>query len=149
MLLPLSIIFVSDLILDVHYSRSLLCVETLSRYVALGLVICLGWAVRKQGRLWLVIPASVAGSVLFYAITNAASWITDAGYQKTFAGLMQALTTGLPGYEPTWMFFRSTFVSDMLFTGLFVVCMAVTGSRAPTEENARKGGGFGVVEKMT
>lgn len=132
-LLPLSIIFVSDLILNAHYHRSLLCAEMLSRYIALGLVICLGWAVRKQGRLWLVIPASILGSVSFYAITNAASWISDPGYQKTLAGLMQALTTGLPGYASTWTFFRSTFVSDMLFTGLFVLCMAVTASHRPAE----------------
>jgi len=130
-LLPLSIIFVSDVIINAHAHKPLLAVEMLSRYFALGLTVWAGWMIRKYGRLWMVIPASLVGSVAFYAITNAGSWISDPGYQKTFAGLMQSLTTGLPGYEPTWMFFRSTFVSDMLFTGLFVLCMAVTRNRTP------------------
>src|ERR1700677_568159 len=96
-ILPVSIIFISDLILNAHYHASLFCLEMLSRYIALALVIGLGWAIRKQGRQWLAIPASLLGSVSFYAITNTASWISDAGYQKTFAGWLQALTTGLPG----------------------------------------------------
>ena len=45
--------------------------------------------------------------------------------RKNFAGLIQALTVGLPQYSatPTWMFFRNSLVSDLLFTGLFVLCM--------------------------
>jgi hypothetical protein len=81
-----------------------------------------------------VLSASVCGSFLFYVVTNTASWFGEPAYAKTVAGWLQALTTGQPGYEPTWMFFRSTLVSDLLFTGLFVVCMAAT--RAPGQEPA-------------
>ena len=44
---------------------------------------------------------------------------------KNVAGLIQALTVGLPQYgsTPTWMFFRNSLVSDLLFTLLFVACM--------------------------
>jgi hypothetical protein len=51
--------------------------------------------------------------------------LSDPGYVKSFAGLVQALTVGLPQYSatPTWMFFRNSVVSDLLFTGLFVLCM--------------------------
>ncbi len=77
----------------------------------------------------MALPASVLASLSFSIITNTGSWLTDAGYAKTFAGWSQALITGLPGYAPTWTFFRSTFVSDLLFTALFVLCMAVTGNR--------------------
>ena len=53
--------------------------------------------------------------MLFYVITNAFSWLTDPGYVKNFAGLIQALTVGLPQYSatPTWMFFRNSLVSDL------------------------------------
>ena len=39
---------------------------------------------------------------------------------------LQALTVGLPQYgaTPTWMFFRNSLVSDLLFTLLFVACMS-------------------------
>jgi hypothetical protein len=136
-LLPLGIILVSDVILNAYvYHASLFCWEMFSRYVALGLVIGLGWAVRKQGRLWPVIPASIAGSLGFYIITNSASWISNPVYQKTLAGWVQALTTGVPAYPPTWLFYRSTLVSDLLFTGLFVLCMVATASRAADVEAA-------------
>ena len=86
----------------------------------------LGLALSSRPSLRTLIPASLAGSTLFYAITNAFSWLTDPGYLKNFGGLIQALTVGLPQYgsTPTWMFFRNSLVSDLLFTLLFVACMS-------------------------
>jgi len=75
-----------------------------------------------------LLPASIAGSFIFYVITNAFSWLSDPGYVKNFAGLVQALTVGLPGYAPTWMFFRNSLVSDLFFTAIFVLCMNVARS---------------------
>jgi hypothetical protein len=49
-------------------------------------------------------------------------------------GWIQALTTGLPGYPPTWTFFRNTLLSGGLFTGLFVGAMKLTAAREPQEE---------------
>ncbi len=62
----------------------------------------------------------------YKAITNAFAWLTDPGYAKNFAGLIQALTVGLPQYSatPSWMFFRNSLLGDLLFTLLFVVCMS-------------------------
>ena len=69
---------------------------------------------------------------MFYAITNAFSWLTDPGYVKNFTGLIQALTVGLPQYgaTPTWMFFRNSLVSDLLFSLLVVACMSLSGRSA-------------------
>ena len=69
--------------------------------------------------------ASITGSILFYVITNAFSWLSDPGYSKNLAGFIQSLTAGLPQYSatPTWMFFRNSLASDLVFTGLFFVCM--------------------------
>ena len=51
--------------------------------------------------------------------------LTDAGYAKNLAGMIQSLTVGLTSYSatPSWMFFRNSLLSDLLFTGLFVLCM--------------------------
>ena len=61
---------------------------------------------------------------------NVFSWLSEPGYVKNFAGLIQALTVGLPQYSatPTWMFFRNSVVSDLLFTGVFVLCMNLVRS---------------------
>jgi hypothetical protein len=127
--LPLIALFVSDLLLNLHYHASLVATEMVSRYVALGLIVAIGWALRERARFATILPASLAGSILFYFITNTGSWLDNPGYAKTAAGWTQALITGIPGYAPTWMFFRSTLVSDLLFTALFVACMAATLQR--------------------
>jgi len=91
---------------------------------------------QNRASLKTLLPASIVGSTIFYAITNAFSWLSDPGYAKNFAGLIQALTTGLPQYSatPSWMFFRNSLISDLLFTLLFVLCMnfgrSMEGSRA-------------------
>jgi hypothetical protein len=72
-----------------------------------------------------LLPASVLGSTIFYLVVNTFSWLSDPGYAKDFAGLIQAQTVGLPQYgsTPTWMFFRNTILSDLFFTLLFVASM--------------------------
>ena len=123
--LPLAALFLSDIVLNMHYSAPLLAPEIVCRYFALGLVGWIGLAVANNPSWKTLLPASLAGSTLFYVITNVFSWLSEPGYVKNFAGLIQALTIGLPQYSatPTWMFFRNSVVSDLLFTGLFVLCM--------------------------
>ena len=122
---PFAALLASDLVLDIYYGASLFDPLIFCRYFAFALVGLLGLAVSKRVSLKTIVPASLAGSALFYAITNAFSWLTDPGYMKNFDGLIQALTVGLPQYSatPTWMFFRNSLVSDLLFTLLFVACM--------------------------
>jgi hypothetical protein len=64
--------------------------------------------------------------------------LSDPGYAKNFAGLIQSLTIGLPQYSatPTWMFFRNSLVSDLIFTGLFVVCMNAGRGMGRSRERA-------------
>ena len=122
---PFAALLASDLVLDVYYRASLLDPLIFSRYLAFALVGLLGLLISRRPSLKTVLPASVAGSLLFYTMTNAVSWLTDPGYLKNFGGLVQALTVGLPQFSatPTWMFFRNSVVSDLLFTLLFVACM--------------------------
>ena len=122
--LPLAALLISDLALDFYYGASLADPLILCRYVAFALVGLLGLAISRRASLKTIIPASLAGSTIFYVITNFFSWLTDPGYVKNFAGLVQSLTVGLPQYAaPTWMFFRNSLVSDLFFSVLFVACM--------------------------
>ncbi len=59
---------------------------------------------------------TIASSVLYFLVTNAAVWAFTAMYSKTFAGLMQSYFMAIP-------FFRASFASDMLYTGAFVAAM--------------------------
>jgi len=120
---PLGALFVSDLVLNHHYGASLLDAQIVCRYFALALVCGIGWALQNRASLKTLLPASIAASILFYLVTNVFSWWSDPGYAKDFAGLIQALTVGLPAYSatPTWMFFRNSLFSNLFFTLLFVL----------------------------
>ena len=122
---PMVALFLSDVILNVHYSASLFTGHILGRYLALALIGCIGLVLQNRASLKTLLPASIVSSTLFYFISILFSWLSDPGYIKNFAGLIQALTVGLPQYSatPSWMFFRNSLASDLLFTVLFVACM--------------------------
>lgn len=124
---PLVTLFISDAIINFRYGAPLLDPQILVRYAALALVGLVGVLLQNRVSLKTLLPASFVGSTLFYLITNVFSWLSDPGYAKNFAGLIQSLTVGLPQYSatPTWMFFRNSLISDLVFTCLFVVCMSV------------------------
>ena len=122
---PMIALLISDVVLNIHYGFSLLSPFVASHYLGFALVGGLGLLLQNRASLKTLLPASIAASVIFYVVTNTVSWVFDPGYVKNFAGLIQALTVGLPQYSatPTWMFFRNSIVSDLFFTLLFVACM--------------------------
>jgi hypothetical protein len=122
---PLLALFLSDSILNFYYGQPLLTPFIAGRYFVLALICVLGWALEGRASLRRLLPASLAGSTLFYIVTNTFSWMSDAGYVKSAAGWVQALTVGLPQYSatPTWMFFRNSLLSDLVFTTAFVLCL--------------------------
>jgi hypothetical protein len=122
---PLITLFISDAIINFRYGAPLLDPQILLRYFALAVVGGLGVLFQNRASLKTLLPASIAGSMIFYTITNAFSWLSDPGYAKNLGGLIQALTVGLPQYSatPSWMFFRNSLISDLLFTLLFVISM--------------------------
>lgn len=122
---PLLALFVSDVILNLHYGASILSPLIVGRYLALVVVGCLGVLLQNRASLLTLLPASIAGSSILYLISNTFSWLSDPGYVKSLAGLIQAQTVGLPAYSatPTWMFFRNSLASDLIFTAVFLLCV--------------------------
>ncbi|HEV8617865.1 MAG TPA: DUF6580 family putative transport protein [Candidatus Udaeobacter sp.] len=122
---PLITLFISDAVINFRYGAPLLDPQILLRYFALAVVGGLGVLLQYRASLKTLLPASIVGSTIFYAMTNAFSWLSDPGYAKNLGGLIQALTVGLPQYSatPSWMFFRNSLISDLLFTLLFVISM--------------------------
>jgi hypothetical protein len=135
---PMAALLISDIVLNFHYGFSLFSPFVLSHYVGFAIIGCLGLFLQRRASWKTLLPASIIASLIFYVVTNSVSWIYDPGYAKNFAGLIQSLTVGLPQYSatPTWMFFRNSLVSDLIFTGLFVVCMNVGRSMGRSRERA-------------
>ena len=135
---PLVTLFISDAVLNFRYGAPLLDPQILCRYLALALVGWIGLLLQYRASVRTLLPASIVGSTIFYVITNAFSWLSDPGYAKNLAGLIQALTVGLPQYSatPSWMFFRNSLLSDLIFTGLFILCMHWGRSPAPARASS-------------
>jgi hypothetical protein len=122
---PLIALFISDFVLNWHYNASWFDSLILCRYLTLALIGVIGWSLQNRASLKTMLPASILGSTIFYVVTCVFGWLTDAGYAKNFAGLIQSLTIGLTDYSgtPSWMFYRNSLVSDLVFTFVFVLAV--------------------------
>ena len=83
---PLSVLFISDAVLNFHYGAPLFTWRILCRYAVLILVGVLGLFLRKNLRLKTFLPACIFGSVIFTVVTKTFSWLADPGYRKDFSG---------------------------------------------------------------
>ena len=127
--LPLSVLLGTDLLLNLfYYHESFLTPYMLVKTLAFVGIIALGRLFKPNMSWGKLVCGGLIGAILFYLVTNTASWLDNSGYPKTLAGLWQALTTGLPGLPPTWTFFRNSLLSTLLFTSLFVGAMKLTSA---------------------
>jgi hypothetical protein len=134
-ILPMVTLLVVDLALNVfYYAVPAVSAYTLIKVAAYAGIIWVGSKMKASDSWWKLLGGGVLGALLFYFVTNTASWIFDPGYMKTLNGWWQALTTGLPGYPPTWMFLKNTLLSGGLFTGLFAGVMKVSEALEEAEE---------------
>jgi len=133
--LPFGVLLVTDIGLNLLiYKASLINGWMLANYVSYAAIIWLGQRFGSRGP-WLgLLGGGLLGALLFYLVTNTAAWLSDPGYSKTLAGWFQALTTGLPGFPPTWAFFWKTLASGGLFTGLFAGAMKMAEQVEPEPE---------------
>lgn len=134
--LPLGVMAATDIGLSFFYWHvNPFRPELLLNYAIYVGLIALGKWLGKGAAFWKLLLGGVLGAALFYVLTNTLSWLTDPGYAKTLAGWIQALFTGLPGYPPSWEFFRNTLLSGGLFTALFAGAAKAT-EESPAEKMA-------------
>ena len=132
--LPLATIIVTDILLNVFaYDVTVLDPRLVTNWMILALFVVLAkWLARRRsyGRVFL---GTLFGALLFYLVSNSVSWMVNPAYAKTIAGWVQALTVGLPGFPPTWMFGIKTLLGTGLFTGLFAGAMKLSEAMDATE----------------
>jgi hypothetical protein len=115
--LPLGTMLATDVALNVFYYHT----APVGGYLALNYLIyaALIWLGRRTGArapFLKLLLGGLFGAIVFYLVTNTLSWLQNPAYLKTLAGWIQALTSGQPGFPPTWMFFhdgRFKFSSDL------------------------------------
>ena len=110
--------------------------EILSPIIGFYAMVALAKVFRNSSPLK-IFGGSILGAVMFYLITNTLSWAFDPLYApKSLSTLGQALWTGLPGYAPTWLFFRNAMIAQALFSGIFLAATR-TISLAPSKKTAK------------
>jgi hypothetical protein len=148
-LLPLGCIFVTDIGLNFYYQYKLHIADVWSaanvanlvfNYVAYAVLIFLGRRFKPQSSLLGLIGGGIFGAILFYFITNTASWLFNPfhnpEYTKTLLGWIIALTKGTGGYPSTWEFFRNTLLSGGIFTALLGAMGKLTAAESPADKTA-------------
>jgi hypothetical protein len=133
LILPMAALLLSDALLNAHYGVPILSVQLLWTLPCYLVAVGIGWMIReRRAGLWPIMGGTLLSSCFFYLVTNTGCWLGFAAYPQTLAGWVQALTVGLPGYEPTWMFFRNSLLGDVLFAALFVAVERSIQSRRVT-----------------
>jgi hypothetical protein len=133
-LVPFAALLLSDLYIDrwyaMHYGYEWRTSGVVIRLLCFAAALGIGRLVATR-RSWAnLLSGALGGSLLFYFVTNTATWAGDSFYAGTAAGWWQAMTVGHPEFPPTLLFFRNTFVSDMLFTTAFAGVMELSARRA-------------------
>lgn len=108
-LVPLAGLFVSDLALGLH---GLLPVV----YGAFALIVCLGFWLRSRRTVFSIAAATLASSVLFFALSNLGVWAFDSLYPRTWEGLVACYIAAIPFFQNALL--GDAFYSAILFGGL-------------------------------
>lgn len=99
-------------------------------YACIALSALLGFGLRGKVSGARVLGYSLAGSVLFFLVTNFGTWAFGSMYPKTGAGLAAAYTAGIPFFQ--WTVLGTLFYAALLFGGFMLLRRQVPALRAET-----------------
>lgn len=120
--LPLLIIGFTDVILSWHATVPF-------TWGAFALTGWLGWWVRQRTSPGRIATASLAGSVLFFLISNFGVWAVGGIYPRTAAGLWHCYVAAIP-------FFRNGLAGDLVYTALLFGGYALAAGRLAARRTA-------------
>lgn len=102
---PLLAWFIGDIFLGFHALQPVI-------YSLILLMAIAGWLLRGRVKVWSVLGFSLAGSVVFFLVTNFFVWLTSGMYENTFSGLVQSYVMAIP-------FFHNSLLGDLVFNAVF------------------------------
>jgi hypothetical protein len=115
-LVPVAAMLLSDLIIGFHSTM-------LPVYLSFIAIVGLGLVLKRRVTVVNTISTSLAASIIFYLVTNFASWASGMmPYPMNVAGLMQSYIAGLP-------FFLNGIVGDLFYTSVLFGAVYLVSSR--------------------
>ena len=111
LLVPLAALMISDYAV-IHFlyggRYAWFTPYTWTGFLLVGLI---GWTLRRKLSVVGVLGASLAGSVVFFVVSNFGVWMGWKLYPATVGGLIDCYVAALP-------FFRNTVIGDLAYAGL-------------------------------
>ena len=133
-IVPLVGMFVSDLVLGFVHGGTYFEYFTHAGfwlvYACIALTTLMGFNLRGRVSGARVLGYSLAGSVLFFLVTNFGTWATGTMYPHNAQGLMAAYVAGIPFFQ--WTVLGTLFYSAVLFGGFALLRRRVPALRAQT-----------------
>jgi len=134
-IVPISVLFVSDLALAMLLGYPAFSSAQFVSWTCILAVVGIGRLLSKASFSTPRFFSALIGSGLFlYVVTNTVAWIGNPSYPRGLGGLWMSLTTGLPGFPPSWMFYRNALVSDLVF-GVLLLAVWALARRTAREDS--------------
>ena len=93
-------------------------------YLCIAASVVLGFGLRGRARAGRVLAYCLAGSVLFFVVTNFGAWLASPMYPRSGTGLLQAYVAGIP-------FFQWTRLGTLAYAALLFGGFALLRARLP------------------
>jgi hypothetical protein len=114
---PLAALFISDVMIGLYAIMPVV-------YGCFALIVCLGFWLRTRRTAVPIACAVLAGSLLFFLITNFAVWAWGTLYPKTIEGLLTCYVAAIP-------FFGNTVLGDVAYSVTLFGGLALAEKRLP------------------
>ena len=133
-MVPLLAMLVSDVVLGAlhggDYASYLGGASFWSVYACIALSVVLGFGLRGRVSGARVLGYALAGSVIFFLVTNAGAWLSNPIYPRNAQGLATAYIAGIPFFR--WTVLGTLFYSAALFGGFSLLRAQLPALRAQT-----------------
>ena len=134
-LVPVGVLFVSDLALAMIFGFPVFSSAQFVSWACILAVVGIGrLSTQASFSVARFFSALIGCGLLFYFVTNTAAWIGNPSYPRGWDGLWMSLTTGLPGYPPSWIFYRNALASDLIFGTLLLAVWALSRNAAGEDQ---------------
>jgi hypothetical protein len=131
--IPIAAMFISDLVIGLHANMPAV-------YMSFAITVVIGMSIRKSVSVGSVMLASFASSVIFFLVTNFASWLASPFYPQTLPGLLECYIAGLAFFNDTTYgisFFMNDLLGTTFFSAVFYGAFYLAQMRFPVLDKSR------------
>lgn len=131
-IIPFAAMMLSDLIIGFHGSMWAV-------YIGFAITVGIGIRLSRKVSAGNVVLAALGSSIIFFLVTNFASWLAYGIYPKNFIGLMESYIAGLAFFNDGKLglsFFLNEVLGTLTYSAVFFGAFALARMRFPALRSA-------------